>query len=48
MKNVEEVIKDYERNNISLTDLQYCLWGLSESSLNTISEEKLVYFLSLE
>ncbi len=47
MRKIEEVINDYETNNISLDELQDYLWGLSESSLETISEENLVYFLYL-
>lgn len=47
MRKIEEVINDYETNNISLDELQDYLWGLSESSLETISEKHLVYFLYL-
>lgn len=47
MEKIQEVINDYETNNSSLDELQDYLWGLSESSLATISEEKLIYYLYL-
>ena len=47
MKELNEVIEDYNENRISLEELQEFIWGLSESRLDTISEHRLIYYLSL-
>ena len=48
MEKIQEVINDYETSSISLDQLQEYLWGLSESSLEKIPEEKLDYYLHLQ
>lgn len=38
MKHIEEVIKDYEQKLILLEEFQEFIWGLSECTLETLSE----------
>lgn len=47
MKKIQEIIQEYEENRISLEELQDAIWGLSEVSLKSISEENLIYYLYL-
>ncbi|MFL2133524.1 hypothetical protein [Desemzia sp. FAM 24101] len=47
MEKLHEVIQNYEENRISLEELQEFIWGLSESKLETIPEDKLIDYLSL-
>lgn len=46
MEKVQELIEDYEENRIDLDVLQEIIWGLSESELETIAEDRLRYYLS--
>lgn len=46
MIEIYEVIREYENKTISLEELQEFIWGLTESTLETIAEDKLVYYLS--
>lgn len=39
MTTIQEIIQDYKENKIPLSELQETIWGLSESSLEMISEE---------
>lgn len=45
MEKLHEVIQEYEENRIPLEELQEFIWGLSESKLETISEDRLIHFL---
>lgn len=47
MEKLHEVIQNYEENRIPLEELQEFIWGLSESILETIPEDRLIYYLSL-
>lgn len=47
MEKIHEVIQDYEENRIVLEELQEFIWSLSESKLETIPEDRLIYYLSL-
>ena len=47
MEKLHEVIQNYEENRIPLEELQEFMWGLSESILETIPEDRLIYYLSL-
>lgn len=47
MEKLHEVIQNYEENRIPLEELQEFIWSLSESKLETIPEDRLIYYLSL-
>ena len=47
MKKLHEVIPEYEENRIPLEELQGFIWGLSEIKLETVPEDRLIYYLSL-
>lgn len=47
MTTIQDIIQDYEENNIPLSELQENIWGLSETSIELISEESLLYYINL-
>ena len=47
MMEIYEVIKEYENKTISLEELQEIIWGMSENSLESISQKELVRYLFL-
>ncbi|MFS7424687.1 hypothetical protein AB6876_00770 [Carnobacterium maltaromaticum] len=47
MTTIQEIIQDYKENKIPLSELQETIWGLSESSLEMISEESIHYYINL-
>lgn len=47
MTTIQDMIQDYKKDNISLIELQENIWGLSEISLEMISEETILYYINL-
>lgn len=47
MMEIYEVIREYENKIISLEELQEIIWGMSENSLESISQKELVRYLFL-
>lgn len=47
MTTIQDMIQEYKENKLSLIELQETIWGLSESSLEMISEESIHYYINL-
>lgn len=47
MIEIYEVIREYENKKISLEELQEIIWGMSENSLESISQKELLRYLFL-
>ncbi|MDW5525283.1 hypothetical protein R6Z02_16210 [Carnobacterium maltaromaticum] len=47
MITIQDMIQEYKESKLSLIEVQETIWGLSESSLEMISEESMHYYINL-